>query len=510
VPDQNRGRLNTPARLIAAACVAASFLLITVSHFTIGELSVDDAATFFVAVHPWRDLLALPVMSQGQPPLFFLALHGWLRFGDTEPVLRVLPLVFMACAALTLLAMSWLTPATRLVSAGVLLLTGFSQYLTPTLRPYSLSVWLSLWSCLQFSWLLRDPRRRVSSYAWYIVATLLLAYSLTLAVWALLAQGLCALAAVAVDAIRSNLRQAVERYAALLVSLTIVAALYLPHAIAFLGFQAALERPTLWVTLAAIVNPRYYVSGPVYLLAMPARLGYLAVLLALAGVWRGVRDRDPLVGVLVMVIAVQIAAAHGFLAGRYGFSFRYLTPAYPALCLLAGLGADRLLSGFRRADLVLAACAACVLAAAAVTFARAPRGTPVGPWRQVADELQRMPGAKIVFFDVGWDAQPLRYETRHDASVSLRTYDGPGWNTFGRKLTADYVAQTVDRDAASPATLLYQMDPVVGSAVFEQAFVPGMARHRCTRAFQRPVPTYVRDDAEGTGGVLYGYRCPGS
>ncbi len=510
VSDLGRGRVNRPAWLLAAACVVASYLLITFSHFTLGELSMDDAATFSVALHPLRDLAMLPVHSQGQPPLFFVALHGWLRIGDTEPVLRALPLVFMACAALTLLSMSWLTPTTRVVSVSVLLLSGFSQYLTPALRPYSLAVWFSLWSCLLFSSLLREPRRGAIAYVWYVVATLLLAYSLTLAVWTLLAQGLCAVAAVVIAAVRTDRRRAIQRYGALLLSLAVVAALYLPHAIGFLRFQSALARPALWVTLATIVNPRYYVSGPVYLLAMPGRLGYLALALAVFGVWGGARDRDPLVGVLVTVIVIQIAATHGLLAGRYGFAFRYLTPAYPALCLLAGIGADRWLSHRRHVDLVLAACAACVLAAAIVSFARAPHTAPTGSWRAVAAEFRRMPGTKLVFFDIGWDSQRLTYEVRHDPDVRMMADVGSGWDSFGRIMTSQYVARTIDREAGPGMMFFYHLDAVQGSKVFDEAFVPGMLRHRCARVYRREVPTYVRDDPHDAGGLLYGYSCSGA
>lgn len=510
MPDLGRGRLNRSLWPIAAACVVASYLLISFSHFTLGELSMDDAATFFVAIHPLRDLLTLPVNAQGQPPLFFVALHGWLRFGDAEPVLRALPLAFMVCAALTLLCTSWLTPMTRVVSVAVLLLAGFSQYLTPALRPYSLSVWFSLWSCLAFSSLLREPRRGAMSYVWYVVATVLLAYSLTLAVWTLLAQGLCAVAAVVIAAAGSSVRRAIQRYGVLLCSLAVVAGLYLPHAIGLVSFQAALERPTLGVTLAAFFNPRYYISGPVYLLALPARLGYLALVLAAVGAWGGVRDRDPLVGVLVTVVVVQVAMTHGLLAGRYGFAFRYLTPAYPALCLLVGLGAERWLAGVPHADVAAAACTACILVAAIVSFGRAPRDPPIGPWRQVAAEFRRMPGTKLVFFDIGWDAQRLRYEVRHDPDVRMMADEGSGWDTFGRKMTTGYVTRTIDREAAPATVFFYHLDAAMGSRVFNEAFVPGMRRHRCARVYERVVPTYVRDDPTNVGGLLYGYGCSGA
>ena len=85
------GRLNRRLWLVAATCSIAAYALITASHFTIGELSLDEAATFFVSALPWRDVLTVPVSFQSQPPLFYLVLHSWMRMGDTEPVLRALP-----------------------------------------------------------------------------------------------------------------------------------------------------------------------------------------------------------------------------------------------------------------------------------------------------------------------------------------------------------------------------------------------------------------------------------
>ncbi len=501
--------MNRPAWLISATCVVASYLLITFSHFTVGELTLDEAMSFFMAVPPLRDVLTLSVTSQGHPPLFFIALHEWLRLGDTEPVMRLLPLLFMVCAAITLLRTPRLTPLARIVATAVLLLSGFSSYLTPTLRPYSLGVWFSLWSCLSFASLISGPRHGVMPYVWYVVATVLLAYSQPPAVWTLLAQGIYALAAVAFTAVTADPRRAIHRHAPLLLSLAVVAVLSLPLAIGVLQFQSALERPAIWVTLAAMVNPRYYISGPVYLLAMPAGLGYLAVGLAVVGVWRGVRDRDPFIAVLATVIAVQIGGAHGFLAGRTGFSFRYLAPAFPALCMLVGLGADRCLAGGRWAQVAVTACAAGILVAATFSFVRAPHDAPTGPWRTVAAELRRMPGTKLVFFDIGWDTQRLRYEVRHDPDIRMLANEGPAWGSFGQPMTSEYVTRTIDRDAGSGTTFFYHLDAVLRSRVFDEAFVPGMMRHGCTRVYQRDVPTYVRDVPGNEGALLLGYACRG-
>ena len=502
------GRLNARHYRIAAACVLAAYACATASRFTQGGLALDDASTFLVALRPLVDIPALAVSFQAQPPLFYLALHAWLRLGDSEPVLRVLPLIFMLAAAATLLATRWLTPLTRVVAVALLLMTPFSAYLTTALRPYSLSAWLSLWSCLLLVRLLRRDDPRAAPAALYAIVTVCMAYSVAMTSWTLLAQGICLSIAVAAAAARQGVRRALAQHARLLVSLSLVAALYLPYVIAVWRLQGALGAPSLTASLGAALNPRYFVSGPVYLLTLPVGLGYVALAAAAYAAWSGAVRRDTLVGVLVTIVVVQISLTHGFLEGRSGFSFRYLAPAYPALCLLAGLGIDRLLSRVRMASAGVAVCAGCLFIAAAAAFVRAPQ-PPVGTWRHVRADLQRLPGTKLVFFDVGWDAMRLQYEVRHDSDVRIMSDAGTGWNTGGRSMTPEYVTRAVDQHAGPGRMFFYEFDPVSDRRVFDAAFAPAMQRHRCVRVYQRDVPTYSRNGFGEGGALLYGYACDG-
>ena len=502
--------MNRGLWLGAVACVSAAYGLYTSAYFTQGELILDEAATFFVAVRSLRDVLTLPVSFQAQPPLFYLVLHEWLRFGDAEPWLRVLPLVFMVLAGVTLLLTSWLTRLTRVVSLALLLLTSYGGYLTSFLRPYSLAVWLSLWSCLLFFSLLVRPGRRVASYVWFVVVSALMAYSVAMTSWILVAEGLCAVAAVGLASAENGVRRSLEQYRGLLLSLAALALIYLPYVVSVWFLQRQIGAASFRATLAAATNVRYYVSGPVFLLAMPAGLGYVALAAVGYAAWIGARRRDPLIGVLMTVVVVQIGLTHGILAGRSDFAFRYLAPAYPALCLLVGLGADRLFSRFRGTSLVVAACAACVLAAAAVAFARAPHQPPVGPWRQVGADLVRLPGSKVVFFDIGWDAQRLQYEVRHDPDVRVMSNPGTGWGTGGREMTNEYVTRLIHEEAGPTTMFFYEFDPVWRSAVFDEAFAPAMSRQGCARVYQRDVPTYTRSVPGDAGAVLYGYVCHAS
>ena len=393
------GRLTRRLWFGAAACVLAAYALVIASHYSLGELSLDEASTFFISALDWPEVIARSLSFQSQPPLFYLLLHGWIRIGDTEPILRALPLLCMVGAALTLLSASFLSPITRIVSASLLLLTTYGDYLSLLIRPYALSAWLSLGSFLLFTLLLTGPRRRFVWYASFVVVTSLMVYSLAMTAWTLLAEGLCAAAAFGVELSRTDARRARERHGAVLWALAAVALVYVPYVIAVWHLQGHLGHPSIRSTLIAATNPRYFVSGPLYLLATPWRLGYVAAAAMVYGVWSGFRRGDPMVGILVMIVIVQISMTHGFLEGRSEFGFRYLAPAFPALCILAGLGADRSLSRPSFAGWGVAAGAALVLLAATVSFVRAPGAPPVGPWRPVRTDVEKLPGTKVVFFD---------------------------------------------------------------------------------------------------------------
>lgn len=469
---------------------------------SIGELSLDEASTFFVAARPFRDVLTLPISFHAQPPLYYLALHEWLRVGDSEPWLRLLSLLFMLGAAVTLLRASWLSPEARLITLGVLLLSDYGLYLTGVVRPYALVAWLSLWSCLLFCAILIHGHRSTRAYAAYIIVTSLMAYSLAMGSWLLLSEGVCLLVAIGLAWRRGGAKHARRQHGGLLLALASVGLVYLPYVVAVSRLHGALGHPSFGASLGAALNPRYYVSGPLYLLAMPFRLGLVAAAFTAYGVWTGLRRRDALIGVLLGIVAIQVAMTHGFLEGRSPFAFRYLAPAYPAVCLLAGIGAGRWLETTRRARQVVAACAACVLAAAGVAAARAPQQAPGGVWRQVRGDLALFSGPKVVFFEIGWDGQPLQYEARHDPALRVMTNPGPGWGTGGQTMTPEYVSGVIAREARSPAAFFYHVDPLAHGAAFETAFVPAMARRGCARVYERALP-------HDGGAVLYGYVCHG-
>jgi hypothetical protein len=337
-----------------------------------------------------------------------------------------------------------------------------------------------------------------------------MAYTNAMACWVLPAQGLCALAAFALVSARHGPRRAADDFAGLFWALATIAILYVPYVTAGAKLAGKLGHTPVTSIVAAAVNPRYFWSGPAYLLAMPWGLGYLALVVLAVAALSGIARRDPLVGVLVVIIGVQISMTHGFLEGRSSFAFRYLAPAYPALCLLVGLGVERIGQRLKAMNTVMGLGAAVVLAASVVLWARAPRAAPVGAWRQMAEDLRRWTGTKFVFFDTGWDALRLQYEVRHDPTVRVMSDPGTGWDAGGRPMTTAYVQAVVDRYAVPGTLFFYQFDPVTSARVYDQAFAPAMNRRGCARVYRRDVPTYQRSVEGGAGALAVGYACGGT
>jgi hypothetical protein len=392
------------------------------------------------------------------------------------------------------------------VAIALLLLTPYGREMSTFVRPYSLAMWLSAWSSLLFLPLLVGGGR-LRDYVGFVVVSTLAAYSLAMTGWVLLVEAVVVGGAAAAAAAREGVAAAVRRHRPLALALAAVLALSLPYVAAAARLQGHIGHPSAANSMRAALTPKYYVSGPLYLLAMPAGLGYAAAALSVVGAAVAVWRRDRVGMFLAVLVAAQIALTHGFLEGRSGFAFRYLAPAFPALCLLAASGAENLIVRLpgRRAIVTAGAGAALVAAAASAHDAR----PSIGPWREVAADLRDQPGRKVVFFDIGWDAQRLEYEARHDAQVCVRSDRGPGWGAGGRLMTAGYVRSVTTRESSEARMFFYQLDPVWRRSVFDEAFTPEMARLGCALAYERRVPSYARDDPEGTGAVIVGYRCHG-
>lgn len=493
--------------ILAAALIVAAHALLIVPTLTKGELDLDESGTFLVSTRPIADVFTVPTTFHSQPPLFYLALRSVATHADDEPALRIVPWVFLFALAITLLVWAReLSPYARVIAVALLLLGDYGRYIAVEIRPYSMAAFFSCWSCLLFWRISRKatPARCI----WYVAVTSLMAYTVAVASWIFAAQVLAAAIIVGLDARHSGFRRALVDRRLLLLSLIVACFIYLPYVVTVWRLQRGIGHATAIGTLEAGLNPRYFISGPVYLTRAAYGIGFAALAAAVLAAWEGVRRREGFIGFLILIVAVQISLSHGFLAGRSAFAFRYLAPAFPALCLLVGIGAHASVRNFRTRELLLAGVSVALLLVAIVSFSRDYGRHTAGPWRQVRADLVKLPGNKVVFFDVGWDGERLQYETRRDPSISVMTNPGTGWATGGAYLTQDYVDRIIRDRAPRTSMFFYQFDSVWRRSTFDSAFVPGMQRIGCVRAYQRALPTYTRVIPNALkGAVLIGYRC---
>jgi hypothetical protein len=493
--------------ILAAVLIVAAHVLLTVPVLTRGELSLDESGTFLVSTRPLADVFTVPTTFHSQPPLFYLALRAVATHADDEPALRMLPWAFMLALGVTILVWAReLSPYTRVIAVAMLLLSDYGRYITVEIRPYSMAAFFSCWSCLLFWRIARRPT--LTRCVAYVALTSLMAYTVAVASWIFAAQALGAAIIAWRDARRSGLRRALIERRQLLASLTVAGLIYLPYVLTVWRLQSGIGQTTALVAIQDGLNPRYFVSGPMYLTRAAYGIGFLALAAAAYAAWEGFRRREAFIGFLILIVAVQISLTHGFLAGRSGFAFRYLAPAYPALCMLVGIGADAMMRNFRMADLWLVGASSAILLAAIASFPRAYGRQAVGPWRQLRADLVKLPGDKVVFFDVGWDGERLQYETRHDPSISVMTDPGTGWATGGVIMPQDYVRRIIQERAPRTSMFFYQYDSVWRRSTFDSAFVPEMQRLGCVKTYERNVPTYTRANPDTLkGAVVVGFRC---
>ena len=284
-----RGVATQPA-LIAGALL----LLMGVSlALRIGTLDsgywVDEGIAVGIASHDFADIPRI-LSQDGNPPLYYLLLHGWMQlFGTTEAATRALSLVF---ALLAVPASFWAGAAIFDRRAGALAAAGaagspFLTYYAQETRMYSLVVLLSILASASFALaFVRGDRRQIPLLGLWLA---LLLYTHT---W-----GLFLTAAMAVAWLMLWRRGDVAGRdgARLGAALALIYAPWLPTVV----FQAAntaapwAERPS-----------------PLLLLGIPGGLfGHIAVPLLALAVFFALRRRPPVDRAVRVLAGIAIATA---------------------------------------------------------------------------------------------------------------------------------------------------------------------------------------------------------
>lgn len=285
----NRFAARQPILLAGALALLMGASLLLRTGALEGGYWIDEGISVGIASHDLRDIPGA-LGQDGNPPLYYLLLHGWMQlFGTSEAATRGLSLVF---ALLAIPASFW--AGARLFSrrAGVLAAAGaagspFLTYYAQETRMYSLVVLLSILASASFALaFVRGERKHV---AWLLLWLGLLLYTHT---WALFM-------AAAMGAVWLHLRRRgeVETRDGLLLG-GALALVYLPWLPVVL-FQAAntaapwAERPS-----------------PLTLLIIPGGLfGHLAIPLLAIAVFFALRRRPPVDRAVRMLVGIALGTA---------------------------------------------------------------------------------------------------------------------------------------------------------------------------------------------------------
>ncbi|HYN37182.1 MAG TPA: glycosyltransferase family 39 protein, partial [Actinomycetota bacterium] len=141
------------------------------------ELNSAEATSFFIAGLDWGDTWTSLSTSELNGGPFYLLLHFWRGLGDTEFILRILPLLFGVATPVVLyrLVTRLFGPAYGLGAAGLLAINAFFVAHMQNLRSYSMSAFLATVATLLFVKVIEDKSR--SAVIGYALTGALLVYT---------------------------------------------------------------------------------------------------------------------------------------------------------------------------------------------------------------------------------------------------------------------------------------------------------------------------------------------
>jgi hypothetical protein len=482
----SKRRLACTLWLATAALLCGRHLFVHGTGLGDVEMVLDEAGTWGVANRPLATLLTLPTEFHSQPPLYYFLLRLATILNDSVLFMRGLSWFFCLLTLLFVLFFCHeLSLIARVFFVLMFLHADLTHEMATTVRPYAMSVFLTLVATVMLVRLFRQPSRWAMGL--YIGFAVAMAYTMAFEVAVLLAHGLFVAGVVVVDAFKppprreglsrswaSRLRQGFMGHRQLVAAIMVVAIAYLPYVAMAVHYQYAENTGASFAALWRLDTYRVTVLEH-FGLPEPIMFIYLGLwLLAAAG---GVRTPDAAVVLWTIVGILQIAFVYYFIVGRSMVLGKYMAPTFLALCMLGAIGGQRLLP---RADVPAwgTLVAVLVLSAAAPfdafgAYLRAPR--QVVQFERLRNELVKSPGRKIVFFDVGFLGQHLEYEIRNDPQITTATMRGRGWGSAGdNHLTPAYVTKTIETNAATTECFYYFLESAAGP--YTTAFVPTLNR----------------------------------
>lgn len=262
------------------------------------------------------------------PPLFYLLLRFWTYLGESEFILRLLPLIFgiLSIISIYLIGQRLFDKKVGLISAFILAISPFHLYYSQELRTHALTTFLALMSVYYLIKVFGEDKR--SSWLGLIVFTTLCIYSHHIALFLIIAQNFFFFL------FYKKHRIQLQRW---LMSQFTIFLLYLPFLNILIkqiiraetsNISFWLPEPSLstFIQLFRIFNAGYNATTPVHYFAI-----LLFFLLFLLGVYCGRKEKEKtfllLSWLFIPIIMVMILS----LAIMPLFLFRtliYISPAY--------------------------------------------------------------------------------------------------------------------------------------------------------------------------------------
>jgi mannosyltransferase len=171
----------THSRLTLASwiCVAITIVAAMLRFFNLGKESIwlDEGFSIWLAHFDWRSLWRIVSNSEANMAFYYLLLHLWVGFGESEVLVRSLsavagvltiPVYFELCRRM-------FNTHVALIASLLLATNTFHTFYSQEARAYSLVVLLTTLSCLFFIRAL-DCRTRWD-WVWYVLTATLASYS---------------------------------------------------------------------------------------------------------------------------------------------------------------------------------------------------------------------------------------------------------------------------------------------------------------------------------------------
>jgi len=398
------------------------------------SLWLDEATSLFLARKSAAGVIAWTAKDI-HPPLYYLLLHFWRVFGESEAALRSLSAVAGALSTVVLHALGarLFDRRTGFVAGVLLALAPIHVWYSQQARMYA---WLGFWALLSSLCLVAFLDSRRARFAvGYVLASAAALYTHYYTVFVFLAQGVYVL----YEARRARRWRHVGEFAAGVGASALLFAPWIPTMLFQVtsgggGWVARGGTPGLRALADILVG---FSVGNVRAM-YPFWLRWLAYGL-LAGlsawaIWAGLRapERAPRRGVVFAAVYLAVPVGTAWLISQVKplYSERYLVTFLPGYLLLAAGGVGALPKAWLRRVAV-------ALLVAAMAFGLWQMGNVLQTedWRSAAAYVsERAADGDVAVFYPGWDAKPFGYYS---------TADLPAWTWFKVPLPPDEVESSV-------------------------------------------------------------------